>query len=163
MNDPHATAFWHQYLSTLPSDHPDHSLSVPAAWRFGDSPELADELAHLVHAGVKTATCASFWECEADGDPLPRVGSYSIILDGRDKPVAIIQTIEVTIRPFIEVDAGFASEEGEGDRSLEHWREGHWRFFQRNLSRLGLVPDPSMPLICERFRLVFKGEQPAWA
>ena len=29
------------------------------AWKFGDSPELADELVQLVLSGSKTATCSS--------------------------------------------------------------------------------------------------------
>lgn len=154
-----ATDFWKQYLATLPVDHPTRLLPVPPAWQFGDSPELADELGHLVYAGTKTATCASYWEYEADGDPLPQVGAYSIILDGRAEPICIIQSVEITIRPYDEVDAQFASEEGEGDRSLEHWRDGHWRFFGRSLQRIGKTPDLKMPLVCERFRLVFKVEQ----
>lgn len=159
MANERATDFWKQYLSTLPMDHPAHLLAVPAAWQFGDSPELADELGHLVHAGNKTATCSALWEYEADGDPLPQAGAYSVILDGRDEPICIIQSVEIAIRPYDEVDARFAAEEGEGDRSLAYWRDGHWRFFGRSLQRIGKTPDLKMPLVCERFRLVFRLEQ----
>ena len=30
------------------------------AWQFGDSPELANELADLIIKGIKTASCGSF-------------------------------------------------------------------------------------------------------
>jgi len=39
---------------------------------FGDSPEMADELAHLVLDGPKRATAGLVLEFERDGEPLPR-------------------------------------------------------------------------------------------
>lgn len=148
--------FWRSYLATLPPDHPARALPVPSAEGFGDSPELAEELGQLIYRGIKTATCASLWEHEAEGLAIPKVGQYDIVLDGQSRPLAINELIEVTIRPYDEVDAAFAFEEGEGDRSLESWRAGHWRFFSRVLARVGRKPDPNMPLICQRFRVVFR-------
>ena len=148
--------FWRAYLATLPSDHPAHALPIPEAEGFGDSPELADELGHLIHGGIKTATCASLREHEVDGSPIPKVGEYGIVLDGRDRPLVIYQLTEVTIRPYDEVDASFAFEEGEGERSLASWREGHWRFFSRIHGALGIPTDEKMPLVCQRFRVVFR-------
>ena len=48
--------FWRAYLATLPADAPARSAAFVAE-SFGDHPDLADELAALVLAGVKTATC----------------------------------------------------------------------------------------------------------
>lgn len=112
---------------------------------FGDSPALADELAALVLSGTKTATCG-----HADG-PQPEfpVGALSVMLDGSGIPRAVIETLEVTLRRFDEVDADFAFDEGEGDRSLEHWRREHRRYFER----AGVFSE-DMPLWCERFRIV---------
>ncbi|MCM2271264.1 MAG: ASCH domain-containing protein [candidate division Zixibacteria bacterium] len=148
--------FWHDYLATLPADHPAHTLPVPEASGFGDSPGLADELGELIHLGTKTATCASLWEHEHDGSALPTVGLYEIVLDGRDQPLAITVLTEVTIRPYDEVDAAFAYDEGEGDRSLENWREGHWRFFSRIHAAIGLEVSRTMPLVCQRFKVVYR-------
>jgi uncharacterized protein YhfF len=39
--------------------------------------------------------------------------------------LCIVETTEVTLRMYNEVDAEFAREEGEGDLSLEYWREAH--------------------------------------
>jgi len=47
------------------------------------------------------------------------------------------------------VDAAFAHDEGEGDRTLASWREAHQVYF----SRLGQFA-PEMTLWCERFRVV---------
>ncbi len=148
--------FWRAYLATLPADHPAHTLPTPVAEGFGDSPALAEELGQLIYRGLKTATCASLWEHEAEGIPIPQVGLYDIVLDGQGEPLTINELTEVTIRPYDEVDAAFAYEEGEGDRSLASWRDGHWRFFSRVLAKIGREADPKMPLICQRFRVVFR-------
>jgi uncharacterized protein YhfF len=134
------------------------TLDTPyEVWYFGDSQKLADELADLVISGKKTATASLYWEYEAEGEALPQVGGYSLITDYEGAPRAVIQTAEVRILPFDEVEADFAADEGEGDLSLDFWRQAHWRFFGRTCAKLGLQPDLKMPVVCERFRLLYKG------
>jgi len=123
---------------------------------WGDSPRLADELGTLIVTGAKTATCSALWEYEAEGSALPEAGSKTIVLDGQDDPLCIVETTEVVVRPYDEVDAKFAYEEGEGDRSLEYWRDAHWRFFSRTLPTIGKEPSVDMPLVCERFRVIYE-------
>lgn len=83
------------------------------AFAFGDNPALADQLLELVIDGVKTATCST-----EDEPNTSAPGERWIVLDGRGEPRCVIETTEVTYRRFGEVDAGFARDEGEGDRSL---------------------------------------------
>ncbi|MBA3413978.1 MAG: ASCH domain-containing protein [Chloroflexia bacterium] len=118
---------------------------------FGDSAAMADELAVLVGAGPKRATAGLLAEYEADGTPLPVAGDWSVVLDGAGRPVAVIRTVQVAVVPFAEVDAAFAWDEGEGDRSLAFWREAHRGFF----SRSGLPFDDGSPVVCERFEVVY--------
>lgn len=146
--------FWQTYLVTLPPGH--EPPPQPEAWSFGDNPALADELAALALAGAKTATCAALWEFEADGEPLPQPGQLGILQDGAGQPLAVVQSVEVKIKPYDQVDAAFAYEEGEGDRSLAYWREAHRRFFTRTLAAIGREFDAAMPLVCERFRVVYR-------
>jgi uncharacterized protein YhfF len=123
---------------------------------WGDSPEMADELGALIAAGTKTATCSALWEWEAEGESPLATGTITIVVDGRGEPLCIVETVEVTVRNYNKVDAGFAREEGEGDLSLEYWREAHRRFFSRSLSKIGREFSEHMPLLCERFRLIYK-------
>ncbi len=146
--------FWQAYLTTLPADSPKRERPYTAE-AFGDSTEMADELGQLIAAGTKTATCSALWEWEADGDPLPDVGLMTIVLDGQQQPWCIIEITEVTVQAYNQVDAQFAYEEGEGDRSLTYWRKVHWHFFSRSLAIIGKTPSESMPLVCERFRMVY--------
>jgi uncharacterized protein YhfF len=111
---------------------------------FGDSPAMADELLALVLSGKKTATTGATEDASSD-----EVGERIIIQDGREKPRAIIQITEVSVRKFNDVDDSFAYDEGEGDRTLEYWRKEHKDFFTRE----GTYAD-DMEVCCERFKLI---------
>ena len=111
---------------------------------FGDGPELADELLDLVIKGVKTATCST-----EDEPNTSTPGERWIVLDGRGQARCVIESTEVTYRRYNEVDAAFACDEGEGDRSLAYWRSAHRNYFGRQ----GKFSEDMM-LMCERFRLV---------
>ncbi len=114
------------------------------SFAFGDGPELADELLDLVMKGVKTATCST-----EDEPNTSTAGERWIVLDGSGEPRCVIESTEVSYRRYNEVDAAFAYEEGEGDRSLAYWRAAHRNYF----GRLGRFSEDMM-LMCERFRLV---------
>ncbi len=148
--------FWQGYLATLPVQEREN-LEMPDAWAFGLGSEMADDLGTLVARGVKRATASLLWEYEAEDSKVPKSGDLSIILDGRGHPLCLIRTVGVEIKPFNEVDGQFAYEEGEGDRSLDYWREAHWRFFSRTCEEIGRKPSQDMPIVCERFKLVWPG------
>ena len=153
-SDPIGT-YWRSYLNTLPAESPVRDEQyVSEGW--GDSPQMADDLGALIANGTKTATCSVLWEYEAEGSPLPEPGLKTIVLDGDGDPLCIVETTEVQVQPYDEVNARFAYEEGEEDRSLEYWREAHWRFFSRTLPSIGKEPETDMPLVCERFHVVYK-------
>lgn len=145
---------WQAYLDTLPDEGvaPDKY----DAWSFGDNPDMADELADLVVRGIKTATAGLLWEYEAEREPLPQPGEISVILDGAGSPVCIVETTQVEVKPFNQVEAAHAYDEGEGDRSLAFWREVHWHFFSRTCQAIGRTPSKTMPVVYERFRVVYR-------
>jgi len=111
---------------------------------FGDNPALADELGELVLSGRKRATCWAASEGEKTA-----VGTRMVMCDGAGRPRAVIETLELATCRYSEVGVDFARDEGEGDGSLEYWRDAHRTYFKRNG---GFSPD--MLLWCERFRLV---------
>lgn len=140
------------FITSLPEE-------VPGAWSFGATAEHADELLELVLAGEKTGTASALWDLEAEGEPVPEVGEFSVIIDGLGRPRAVIVTTAVDIVPFAEVGAEHARSEGEGDRMLAAWREIHERFWRRlGSSDRGFSRE--MPVVCERFRVVFSGRGP---
>lgn len=122
------------------------------AWAFGDEP---DALAQLVLAGRKTATCSACALYEAEGEKLPQAGEYSVVLDGRENAVCIIQTTRVYLAPFCQVTADHARREGEGDLSLAYWRQAHKAFFTAEMAAVGKKFTGDMLLVCEEFEKVF--------
>ncbi len=148
--------FWSDYRATLADNHPHHQ-AVYSAWMFGDSLALGDELAALVLSGKKTATASAIWSYEDGDDPEPYTGELSVILNGADEPVCIIETLELTVKSFDDVDEQFAYDEGEGDRSLAYWRDAHERFFKREFAQEGKRTfSYQMPVLCERFKVIYK-------
>ena len=123
------------------------------AWAFGDQPDL---LAHLVATGEKTATASAYPLYEMDGEPLPEVGEYNIILDTDDNAVCITQTTSVTVVPFHAITTEHARKEGEGDKSLAYWTQVHKAFFTACMEEAGLEFTPDMKVVCEEFTVVFK-------
>lgn len=155
MTEESIKACWQKFLSTLPPDSP-YRAKTYVAESWGDNPALADELGTLIVQGIKTGTCSAVWAWEAEGNPIPKDGYLTVALDGRGEPLCIVETYEITIRKYNEVDADFARAEGEGDLSLEYWRAAHERYFTRTLAKIGKEFSDDMPLACERFRVIYK-------
>jgi uncharacterized protein YhfF len=155
MNQKTVEHHWQQFLASLPLDSP-YRTKTYVAEGWGDGPALADELGALIVRGTKTATCSALWEWEAEGNPIPQPGLITIALDGRGEPLCTVETVEVTIRKYNEVDADFARDEGEGDLSLNYWREAHRNYFARVLKKIGKEFSEDMLLVCERFRVIYK-------
>jgi uncharacterized protein YhfF len=147
-------AFWQRYLQTLPADKASPA-PIFEVWHFCDNQQDADELGELASQGIKTATASALWAYTAD-EPLPQVGSLSVITNWNGDPLLLVESTEVEIVPFNQVSPRQAYDEGEGDRSLATWREVHWLAFGRDLRALGKEPAEDMPVVCEHFRILYR-------
>ena len=146
-----AERFWSEFLAANP--HVDAATPYQI-WYFGDGPELARSLADLVLAGVKTATASLKLVNDAEPEKAPIEGGYSVVTSFDGEPLCVLRTTEVRHLPFLEVDARFAYEEGEGDRTLEDWRAGHRAYFSKEAPRYGFRFDDDAIVCCERFELL---------
>jgi uncharacterized protein YhfF len=142
---------WERYLATLPEKHVYRLMPLPEAWSFGDGPEMADELGGLVMQGKKTATCSRYL-----GENILETSTVSILLDGQKNPLAVVETFEITVRRYCDIDAEWAAAEGEGDLSLDFWRSEHWTFFTRGATDGSYTVSEDMLLSCERLRIVYR-------
>jgi uncharacterized protein YhfF len=145
--------FWQDYLQSHP--HLQAKRYVEA-FVFGDTQHMANELAELVVRGVKTATSSLLWTIEQEKKPLIQAGDYSIVTDWEQRPVCIIETTEVNIVPFKDIDAQFAYDYGEGERTLAWWKQHLWEYYVQECTRIGRHATQEMPLVCERFQVVYK-------
>jgi len=118
------------------------------SFKFGDTRELCNKLLTLVRTERKTATCGALRDYQSGAEMLPKIGQCDIALDWDGNPALIIQTTEVTIKRFCDVEQDFALAEGE-NVDFAGWKADHRAYFERNGGF-----DPEMELVCERFRLV---------
>lgn len=122
------------------------------AWSFGDAP---DKLAALVKSGEKTATCSAYDLYQKEGEPIPKAGDYSVILDSRGEAVCIVKTTRAYVTAFNQVSQEHARKEGEGDRSLAYWRKVHIDFLTRELAQINKTFSEHTQVVCEEFELVY--------
>jgi uncharacterized protein YhfF len=142
-------AFWQAFKADC-GTAPDRF----AIGEFGNTPALADHLVDLIRRGIKTATSSTYQSYLDEKEPLPQAGSFFVAVDARGEPACVCQVTEVRVGPLGSVDAAFASEEGEGDRSRAAWMREHRRFF--GLPALPVGDDEETFLVLfERFRLVW--------
>ncbi|WP_456269556.1 ASCH domain-containing protein [Kushneria sp. AK178] len=144
-------ARYHERRGSL--GHDDFSNVVVEA--FGDTPELADECARLINAGIKRASCSLKASYSAANERLPTVGQLTVVLDSLEAPVCIVALTSVTTCRFDEVTPAFAALEGEGDGTYAWWHREHVRFFQHEAARLGVEFTDASELVLERFEKVF--------
>jgi uncharacterized protein YhfF len=147
---------WDSYLRSLPVD-----AQVPTEYfdasAFGAEGEhaLADELAELVVQGIKTATSSVLSYYQEGNHPLEQVGDRCIVLTSTGQPRCIIEMSEIRILPFNEVDEAFAADYGEGERTLQWWKEHLGAYYARECAARGWTFSAEMPLVCKRFRVIF--------
>jgi len=154
VRDARAAAFWAEYClaAGLPEATPHQ------AWHFGDTPELAHELVELVLHGPKRATATLAVSAELDPQAAPVADGYNVVTGHDGEPRAVIRSTWIDQRPLRDVDAQFAWDEGEGDRTLADWMDGHRRFFVRECGRLGIPFRDDLPVVLERFELMYPFE-----
>ncbi|MFQ6173032.1 MBL fold metallo-hydrolase [Oryzobacter sp. R7] len=148
-------ALWAAYRAAHPHLAPEDEPAVEA---FGDSTALADELIALVVDGPKRATAGLVASYAHDGDPLPRAGSHWVACDGSGRPRAVLRSTELRVGPLHSVDERFAWDEGEDDRTLASWLDGHRRYFARECERIGVPFSDDLEVCFERFRVVWPPE-----
>ncbi|MEL6324996.1 MAG: ASCH domain-containing protein [Pseudomonadota bacterium] len=112
-------------------------------FKFGDSPTLADRLAALVVAGVKTGTCYA-----AVHGPESEIGERQVCLGSAGQPLCEIETVDLKTLRFDAVTPEMAAQEGEGDLSYRYWRDVHQAYYEREGTWT-----PDMEVIFETFRV----------
>lgn len=120
------------------------------AMELGTADGLRAELNSLVLAGRKRATTGLLAEYVEETEGIEFVGERLALLDDAGRAVATLEVTGVEQTSFIEVPWEHAAAEGEGDASLEEWRAGHRRFWERE----GTPVDDDTPVVCIAFRVV---------
>lgn len=142
---------WEKFKHQQGITHDDYE-----AWAFGNSSKMADELLAYVLDGEKTGTSSLHILYDLEGEKLPEVGDYSVLLDGNNQAQAIICTKVVDILPYSQISEVHGYLEGEGDRTVNYWRSVHQPFFEQALEKHALTFSEDMLIVYELFELVFQ-------
>ncbi|MCK7637847.1 ASCH domain-containing protein [Corynebacterium sp. P7202] len=136
---------------------PDPTLPIS---EFAFPGPLRDALVAAILSGDKTATSTLLREHEAEGtDPRALPGTREVVVDSDNRPVCVVETTDVAIRPFGDVDDEFARAEGEGYTTAREWASAHLEFWHSTEYREA-IGDPHFtvsdetPVVCTRFRVV---------
>ena len=122
--------------------------------------QLRDELTALALAGTKTTTAGLYAESVAEGEIMPEPGDREVLLDSAERPVAVVETIELRVVRLADVDDRHAIDEGEGYANAAEFRISHEAFWNRSIDDLrellgpDFVIDDDTLVFLQRFRIV---------
>ena len=132
--------------------------SLPKA-EFGFPGPLRDQLVAEILDEAKMSTTGLVDDYEHHREPLPTVGTRSVVVDSDDRPVAVIEVTSVRVAPLAQVALAHAVDEGEGFTTVSEWRLSHERFWESEDMRRALddpafmVGDATLVLL-KRFRVI---------
>ncbi|QED38793.1 ASCH domain-containing protein [Antarcticibacterium arcticum] len=126
----------------------------PHSYYYCDNKKDADECAELVVQGIKQATSTSVWWFKKFNEEFPVPGDLAVITNWEGLPKAIVKTTRVEIVKFKEITPEYAIIEGEGDKSLEYWKDVHWKYYSNEMKEHGEIPSEEMEIVCEYFETI---------
>jgi len=146
------TELWQRFTKS----HPEYLNTNYKAWHFCDNEKCANELAELVKKGIKKATASLLYWYEKGEEQMPKKDEINIVTDWSGIAHCVIKTNKISILPFRKVTAEMAYTEGEGDRSLEYWRNGHINFFTRDLKSENIIFTEDLAIVFEEFEMIYE-------
>lgn len=149
-------AFWRDAVAATPELRAEAEFAI---WSFGDNKELCNYVLAETLAGRNRATASLRWDYDAGPGRLPQAGDVAIVTDWSGLPAAVLVTRRVDVCRYADVDEDFARSEGYASNPLDEWRHVHWAYFGRRCAELGRDPSLDMPVVCERFDLVYPLQQ----
>ncbi|GEA61026.1 ASCH domain-containing protein [Vibrio comitans] len=152
--DEKSQSYLEEYLGSLPREQAEKYTSFSSDYFCADE-HNANLCAQLILRGEKRASCSMEYWYSHEGEAMPAVGHLQVVTDWKGAPICIIEITSVNTCRYCDVTAEFAAEEGEGDKSLEWWREAHWKFFSLECQELRIEPTKEMLLVLERFKVVY--------
>lgn len=138
---------WNAYLQkyNLPKSTPFAGECV-----FGGDEDESNVLTNRVLAGEKQANCVALESYQIDMEPLPVEGNCYVVTDWNGNALCVIETLKVTILPFMEITWDMAQKESNSD-SMALWEETQRQFFEDDADIMGYEFSPDTPIVFEDF------------
>ena len=135
-------------------------MASAAPFGYDGDGGLGDRLLAAVLCGNKTAT-SSLAVGYLSGEPLPRAGQRSELVDHAGRSHGTIETTRVRIIPLDEVGDDVARDEGEDFADAAEWRRAHEAFWGDTIEVIRADAGDSTwelrdsePVVVEWFRLL---------
>lgn len=146
--------FWARCRASMAPRDPGVRYGVR---RIGNAPQLSESLLGLILAGEKTGLFSN----PAEIQPVPAAGDYFVFTDFDGRPRCAVMLTECRILAFGEVGPAETACESPAARDLAAWRDIHGRYWRRTLEAQGREFTEDLPLLFQRFRLVYADPRPA--
>ena len=143
--------FWRRCCREHGIDSDDYFASTFADHKMAT---YHDTLLDLVGQGKKRATAHLELDFPRSNVNRRTPGDYWVVLDSVNLPRFLLRITDVESWPFDKVPVTFAAREGEGDCSLQYWREVHRDYFQQQCASWSVEWSESLETVCEGFELV---------
>lgn len=144
-------SFWQSARATVPG-------LTAAGYKvrtFGRGAEMSNTLLNLIATGQKTGTFALEAEYQRDPAARPAVGDHFIVQRHDGSPALVYRVTEVTTVPFSGIGPDHVAVEGPNARDVDIWRKIHWPYWGALLKDWGLPASEDMPVVFQRFTLVY--------
>lgn len=150
---PEVQAFWEKARKAKNIQATGYVASTFSDPKFSTK---TDYISGLAAEGVKRGTCHLALDFEVNNVTRRKPGDYWVVLDGQNKPLAVVRVTKVEVKPFDQIGEDFSSVENEGDGSFKYWYDGHLGYFERQCAGWGKKWRMDQPCVCEHFDLIYK-------
>jgi uncharacterized protein YhfF len=144
--------FWERCRRARPGE------PLPVSWtavrRMGNAPAIGETLLRLVASGEKTGMFSRPQDLEAAG-VTPHAGDYVVFTDHHDRPRCLVRMEECCLLRFCDVGPEHTACESPAARDVEVWRGIHRRYWTPALAAEGSAFAEDMPVLFQRFRLIY--------
>ena len=142
--------FWNQAVNFMPTLSGDHQVRS-----IGIDEETTGLIINFIKTGEKVGTFSLPWVMTAENLPMSYKGLPIILLSFDGKPELVVQLTKVFETSFGEIDSGVTCIDGPPVRDPDVWIPLHQNYWNGMLAEYDKVCSDDMPVLVEKFKLVY--------
>ena len=142
--------YWNRVIASKPELAVDHQIRS-----IGIDEETTVLIIDFIKEGEKVGTFSLPWLMESENIPASNTGQPIILLSYDGKPEIVVQITDIEETTFGEIDYDVTKIDGPPVRDPEVWIPLHREYWNNILKPYGRSCTDDMPVIVERFQLVY--------
>jgi uncharacterized protein YhfF len=143
-------AFWSDAQAAVPGLGDDYEVR----W-FGIDAKTTDGIFNHIRTDNKHGTFTLPWLLEKTGQPVTKVGTLITLIAYDGRPTMVLRITGNETVPFGAIDERITGLDGPPVRDVKVWKPVHRDFWNGELKKHGLAVSDDMPVLVERFALVY--------